>query len=102
MLPYRNFSQNSENNCPFLVGHEQIGLVFSLLSPSCVGWQRRLKAPTLMRMMPHESIQTTMAFYVDLDADEIAEDLYRVSGRSSTVSGTVLPLGRNARTRAAT
>ena len=23
-----------------------------------------------MRMMRHESIQTTMAFYVDLDADE--------------------------------
>ncbi len=57
-------------------------------------WAPRVKAPTLMRMMRHESIQTTMAFYVDLDADEIAEDLYRVSGRASTVSGTVCPSTR--------
>ena len=28
--------------------------------------------------LPMASIQTTMAFYVDLDVDEIAEDLFRV------------------------
>ena len=54
-------------------------------------WAPRVKAPTLMRMMRHESIQTTNAYYVDLDADEIAEDLYRVSGQGSTVSGTGSP-----------
>lgn len=57
-------------------------------------WPPRVKAPTLMRMMRHESIQTTMAFYVDLDADEIAEDLYRVSGQAGTVLGTVSPSGQ--------
>ena len=28
-----------------------------------------------MQLMRHESIATTNAYYVDLDADEIAEDL---------------------------
>jgi len=31
----------------------------------------------LQRLMRHESIETTMGYYVDLDADELAEDLYR-------------------------
>jgi hypothetical protein len=44
--------------------------------------------------MRHESIQTTNAYYVDLDADEIAEDLYRVSGQAGTFSGTVAPSDR--------
>ncbi len=44
-----------------------------------------------MQLMRHESIQTTNAYYLDLDADEIAEDLYRVSGQAGTVSGTVAP-----------
>ena len=41
--------------------------------------------------MRHESIQTTNFYYVDLDADEIAEDLYRVSGQVSAVFSTVPP-----------
>ena len=44
-----------------------------------------------MQLMRHESIATTNAYYVDLDADEIAEDLYRVSGQADTVSDTVTP-----------
>jgi hypothetical protein len=48
----------------------------------------------LQELMRHESIDTAMGFYVDLDADELAEDLYRAhekgqSDRLGTVSGTV-------------
>ena len=44
-----------------------------------------------MRLMRHENIQTTMAYYVSLDCDEIADDLYRDFGHQGTVSGTVAP-----------
>ena len=30
----------------------------------------------LQKLMRHESIETSMGFYVDLDTDELAEDLY--------------------------
>ena len=48
----------------------------------------------LQKLMRHESIETTMGYYVDLDADELAEDLYRAdekgeNGREGTVLGTV-------------
>jgi hypothetical protein len=48
----------------------------------------------LQKLMRHESIETSMGYYVDLDADELAEDLYRAhekgqSGQAGTVSGTV-------------
>ncbi len=54
-------------------------------------WARLVPTAVLMQLMRHESIQTTNAYYVDLDADEIAEDLYRVSGQASTVFSTVAP-----------
>ena len=31
--------------------------------------------------MRHESISTTMGYYVDLDAEELAEDLYEKYGQ---------------------
>ena len=65
-------------------------------------WAPRVKAPTLMRMMRHESIQTTMAFYVDLDADEIAEDLYRSPGEQVPFLVPFPPLRVNLRPMAAT
>ena len=43
--------------------------------------------------MRHESIQTTNAYYVDLNADEIAEDLYRNFGQEGSVLGIVGPAG---------
>ena len=55
-----------------------------------------------MRMMRHESIQTTMAFYVDLDADEIAEDLYRSPGEQVPFLVPSPPLRVNLRPMAAT
>lgn len=54
-------------------------------------WARLVPTAVLMQLMRHESIQTTNAYYIDLDADVIAEDLYRVFDPASTVSGTVSP-----------
>jgi integrase len=56
-------------------------------------WARRVPTAVLMRLMRHESIQTTNAYYVDLNADEIAEDLYRDFRRASSVLGIVGPAG---------
>jgi len=59
-------------------------------------WARRVMPAVLQKLMRHESIETTMGYYVDLDADELAEDLYRAQeqardGVASTVFGTVGP-----------
>ena len=48
--------------------------------------------------MRHTDISTTMGYYVDLDADELAEDLYRAHdaekiGQKGTVLGAVAPEG---------
>jgi integrase len=64
-------------------------------------WAKRVMPAVLQRLMRHESIETTMAFYVALDADELAEDLYRdhekrVRGENGTVFGTVAPSGPSA------
>ena len=40
-------------------------------------WAKRVMPAVLQQLMRHESIDTTMGYYVDLDADELAEDLYR-------------------------
>ena len=40
-------------------------------------WAKRVMPAVLQRLMRHESIETRMGYYVDLDADELAEDLYR-------------------------
>jgi integrase len=39
-------------------------------------WASRVKPTILMLLMRHESIQTTMGFYVAHDADDVAADLY--------------------------
>ena len=54
-------------------------------------WARRVPTAVLMRLMRHESIQTTNAYYVDLNADEVAEDLYRSFGGVGSVFGSVAP-----------
>lgn len=33
--------------------------------------------PVLQKLMRHESIETTLRYYVELDADSMADDLYR-------------------------
>jgi integrase len=63
-------------------------------------WAKRVMPAVLQRLMRHESIETTMGYYVDLDADELAEDLYRAhdqgqGGQEGTVLGTVDDSGRD-------
>ncbi len=41
------------------------------------GWAPRKMPATLQRLMRHGSIETTMEYYVDLDADLLAEDLWQ-------------------------
>ena len=50
-------------------------------------------------MMRHASYQTTQAFYIDLREDELAEDLYRIYGRSGSVLGSVAAQGSGASER---
>jgi len=64
-------------------------------------WARKVTTAVLQKLMRHESISTTMGYYVDLDADELAEDLYEKYGQDNTtppksigiVSGIVDPGG---------
>jgi integrase len=39
-------------------------------------WASRVRTPVLQKLMRHASIQTTMSYYVDLDTDEMADDLW--------------------------
>jgi integrase len=39
-------------------------------------WARRVMPAVLQRLMRHANVQTTMQFYVDLDVDEMADDLW--------------------------
>lgn len=39
-------------------------------------WARKVMPAVLQRLMRHESIETTMKYYVDLDADELADELW--------------------------
>jgi len=63
-------------------------------------WAKQVMPAVLQKLMRHESIDTTMAYYVDLDVDELAEDLYRThekgrNGQTGTVLGTVGPTNAN-------
>ena len=57
-------------------------------------WAKKVMPAVLQKLMRHESIETTMGYYVDLDADELAEDLYQAhesapADGAGTVLGTV-------------
>ena len=54
-------------------------------------WAPRVKPITLMRLMRHESVQTTMKFYVELDADDVAEELWKAYGQDGPVLGPTPP-----------
>jgi integrase len=45
----------------------------------CFGsrWARRVKPATLQLLMRHRSIETTMKYYVGLDADDVADELWK-------------------------
>jgi integrase len=51
-------------------------------------WARKVTTPVLQKLMRHENIATTLTFYVDLDADELAEGLYRAHEREQSVGVT--------------
>ena len=62
-------------------------------------WAKLVKTPILMRLMRHENIQTTMACYVSLECDEIAEELWGAGteplGGVGSVFGSVPASGPN-------
>lgn len=39
-------------------------------------WAKRVQPAVLKQLMRHKSIETTMAYYVDMNADELADELY--------------------------
>ena len=39
-------------------------------------WARRVAPAVFQKLMRHASIQTTMGYYVDLDIDEMADELW--------------------------
>lgn len=45
-------------------------------------WAKRVMPAVLQRLMRHKSIQTTLAYYVDQQAEDIAEDLYKCYKRA--------------------
>ena len=56
-------------------------------------WAKRFMPAVLQTLMRHESISTTMTFYVDLDTDSRAEELWKSheNVQEGTISGTTAP-----------
>jgi len=53
-------------------------------------WSRRVMPPVLQELMRHESIQTTMKFYVGQDAQSTAAELHRAFSQVDSKSGNLL------------
>ena len=52
-------------------------------------WAKELKPAVLQKLMIHANIGTTTRYYVDLDSDEVAADLWRgFPGQKDTILGT--------------
>ncbi|MBC8290618.1 MAG: site-specific integrase, partial [Planctomycetes bacterium] len=43
-------------------------------------WSKRVKSAVLQKLMRHTDIKTTMDYYVDQDADDLASDFWRGYG----------------------
>lgn len=56
-------------------------------------WAKKVMPAVLQKFMRHESIQTTMAYYVDLDSDALADEVWEKyeASKPRTDSGTVAP-----------
>ena len=50
-------------------------------------WAKRLTSAQLMVLMRHENITTTMKYYVDLPANELAEELWTITQQCAQQSG---------------
>jgi integrase len=62
-------------------------------------WAKRVMPAVLQRLMRHASINTTMRYYVTLDADEVADGLWAKWGEDS---GNNLPSGNTSGNTSAT
>jgi integrase len=52
-------------------------------------WAPRVKPVTLQLLMRHKSIETTLKYYVDQDADDVADELWKAhSGLGNTFGNT--------------
>jgi integrase len=54
-------------------------------------WAKRVKPLVLKRLMRHASITTTERYYVDMDADEVADELWANYGPAGNNSGNIAP-----------
>ena len=61
-------------------------------------WSKRVMPVMLQRLMRHASIETTMRYYVEHNADDISADLWNWQGN---VSGSVAPETQSAAPKAA-
>ncbi len=60
----------------------------------CSRWARKVMPAVLQRLARHSSIQTTMAYYVTLDAADVANDLWANHGATAgNTSGNIGPEG---------
>lgn len=50
-------------------------------------WARRVQPAVLQQLMRHKSIETTMKYYVDLNADELADELYEKARQGGATGG---------------
>ena len=50
-------------------------------------WAKRVMPAVLQKLMRHASIQTTMQYYVDLEADDVADVLWAASSNTFSNSG---------------
>jgi integrase len=50
-------------------------------------WASKVRTPVLQRLMRHRSINTTLRYYVALDADEVAADLWAQTSDSGNTFG---------------
>jgi site-specific recombinase XerD len=64
----------------------------------CTRWASKVMPPVLRRLARHANIQTTLSYYVDLDAEAIADDLWAkhpAAGeleRNGNTSGNISPV----------
>jgi integrase len=62
-------------------------------------WSKRIMPPALKRLMRHRDINTTLTYYVDQDAEDIAADLWAAYRKAlgNTSGNTPAERGQNAR-----
>ncbi len=58
-------------------------------------WASRVKPATLQLLMRHRSIETTLKYYVDQDADDVADELWRNFSSHTVPDSAVVPKRRD-------